>query len=49
MYDPETHVHRNHIRNGGGTGYGRLMLTPEQARRVEDVLETHSAEARRTT
>jgi hypothetical protein len=37
MYDPETHVHRNHIRDGG-TGYGRVRLSPEQARRVEEVL-----------
>ena len=37
MYDPETHVHRNHIRDGR-TGHGRKLLSPEQLRRADGVL-----------
>jgi hypothetical protein len=44
MYDPETHVHRNHIRDGG-SGHGKGRLSAEQARRVEDVLALYLAHA----
>lgn len=37
MYDPETHVHRDHIRDGR-TGHGRAFLTAEQAQRADEVL-----------
>jgi hypothetical protein len=37
MYDPETHVHCDHIRDGR-TGHGRKLLTPEQLRRADEVL-----------
>jgi hypothetical protein len=42
MYDPETHVHRNHIRDGG-SGYGRARLSAEQTRRAEEVLTRYLA------
>lgn len=37
IYDPETHVHRDHIRDGR-TGHGRKLLAPEQVRRADEVL-----------
>lgn len=37
MYDPETHVHRDHIRDGR-TGHGRKLLNDEQLRRADQVL-----------
>jgi hypothetical protein len=38
MYDPQTHIHRNHIRDGR-TGYGKQKLSEEQIRRVRETVE----------
>lgn len=37
IYDPETHVHRDHIRDGR-TGHGRGFFTSEQLRRAGEAL-----------
>jgi Sulfotransferase domain len=37
VYDPETQVHRDHIRDGR-TGHGRKLLSPDQLRRADEVL-----------
>lgn len=39
-YDPETLLHRSHIRDGG-TGYGRKVLTAEQGLRIDALLQKH--------
>jgi len=43
-YDPETLVHRNHIRNGS-SGYGRELLSEEQQERVMKVLAADAGPA----
>jgi hypothetical protein len=42
-YDPQTLLHRNHIRNGG-QGYGRVFFTPEQLRHIEKMVRDAEAE-----
>jgi hypothetical protein len=39
-YDPETLLHREHIRDGG-IGYGRRTLTMEQSRRIDVLLQAY--------
>ncbi len=43
-YDPETLLHRRHIRDGR-VGYGREALTREQAKRVDELLRKHGLES----
>jgi Sulfotransferase domain len=46
IYDPETQVHRDHIRDGR-TGHARHYLSPDQLRRAEEVLapyERHTSQ-----
>ena len=45
LYDPETHVHRDHIRDGR-TGHGRGYLSAEQLRRAEAALAPYLPQAR---
>ncbi len=40
-YDPETLLHRGHIRDGG-MGYGRKVLTAEQSEQIDALLRKHS-------
>ena len=37
MYDPQTLLNVNHIRDGG-SGYGRAFLSPEQLGRLHDLM-----------
>jgi hypothetical protein len=37
MYDPETLLNVNHIRDGS-SGYGRALLSPEQLLRIDDLM-----------
>lgn len=37
IYDPETLLNVNHIRDGG-SGYGRALLSPEQLGRLDDLM-----------
>jgi hypothetical protein len=41
VYDKRTHLHRNHLRNGG-TGYGRGLLSLRQQRAVGKMLREFS-------
>lgn len=41
MYDPETHIHRRHIQNGG-TGYGKAMLADHQRSRIAAAMASHA-------
>ncbi len=39
-YDPETLLHRRHIRDGG-IGYGQMTLTMEQSRKIDAMLRAY--------
>jgi hypothetical protein len=43
-YDPETLLHRKHVRDGS-VGYGRRALTSEQSERVDALLRKHNLPA----